>query len=121
MRKPKLFGNASPEIFKRAKELRNKMTDAEMVLWMYLRKGVNGCKFRRQHPIDCYVVDFYCHKKKLVIEVDGSIHNDPIVTLEDQLRQQSLLDWGYKILRFTNQQVLKKVESVLEEISVATK
>ena len=96
------------------------MTDAEIVLWMHLRTGMNGCKFRRQHPIECYVVDFYCHKKKLVIEVDGSIHNDPTVSLEDELRQQSLLDWGYKILRFTNQQVLNSIENVLIEISRAT-
>src|SRR5687768_12241592 len=117
MKKSKMFGNASPQLFQKAKELRNNMTDAEMILWMHLKKGICCCKFRRQHPIECYVVDFYCHKAKLVIEVDGSIHNDPQQALEDQLRQQDLTVWGYQVIRFSNNQVFKNIEVIIEEIT----
>ena len=70
-----MFNEANPLVFELAKELRRNMTDAEMVLWGYLKAGINGLKFRRQHPIGIYIADFYCHKLKLIIEVDGNIHD----------------------------------------------
>ena len=72
-----MFEGASHLIFANAKHLRKNMTDAETVLWMYLRLGMNGLRFRRQHPIGLYIADFYCHKLKFIIEADGSIHNEP--------------------------------------------
>jgi imidazole glycerol-phosphate synthase subunit HisF len=90
------------------------MTAAEMNLWLHLRKGVNGCKFRRQHPIGIYIADFYCHKVKLIVEVDGSIHNKPDIKEADKIRQAELERWGYCVMRFTNKEVMEKPEDVLE-------
>jgi len=68
---------ASAKIFQHAKALRRSSTEAEERLWVELRnKKLKGLKFRRQHPIDKWIVDFYCHEKKLVIELDGSVHNE---------------------------------------------
>jgi imidazole glycerol-phosphate synthase subunit HisF len=90
-----MFEGASHLIFENAKQLRNNMTAPEMALWLHLRNGVNGLKFRRQHPIGIYIADFYCHKVKLIIEVDGSIHNKQEVKENDEFRQNDLNNWGY--------------------------
>ena len=74
-------------------------------------------KFRRQHPIGIYIADFYCHKLKLVIEVDGSIHSKKEVKDFDVQREKDLTDWGYTVVRFSNQKVLTEMESVLDEIN----
>ena len=75
---------ASPEIFKRANSLKKEMTPAEKILWGELRNSkLDGHKFRRQHPIGKFIVDFYCHEKKLVIELDGGIHNNVDVKERD--------------------------------------
>jgi imidazole glycerol-phosphate synthase subunit HisF len=71
-----MFDGASPLIFERAKDLRKNMTEAEKVLWFHLKQNSGGFKFRRQHPLGIYIADFYCHKAKLVIELDGTIHDD---------------------------------------------
>jgi very-short-patch-repair endonuclease len=105
-----------------ARELRKEMTDAEEVLWSKLRKKqVNGFVFRRQHPIDFYIVDFYCHKLKLVIEVDGEIHNLPEIFEYDKGRAAELERLGLKVIRFTNQQVLFETEEVINIIKQHTK
>ena len=65
-----LFNEANPLIFELAKDLKRNMTDAEMILWNELKNGINGLKFRRQHPIGIYITDFYCHELKLIVEVD---------------------------------------------------
>lgn len=70
-----MFNQAHPLIFENAKVLRKNMTEGEKVLWGYLKGGLNGLKFRRQHPIGIYIADFYCHSVKLIIELDGKIHN----------------------------------------------
>lgn len=71
-----LFYGASPEIFRRAEILRNNMTGAEQMLWDKINyKQLKGYRFRRQHPINRFIADFYCHKAKLVIELDGNIHD----------------------------------------------
>lgn len=104
-------------IFANAKRLRKNMTGAEKVLWMHLKKGINNIKIRRQHPIGLYIADFYCHKLKLIIEVDGSIHNEPEIIEFDEARQKDLEKWGYIILRFTNQQVMEKSDEVIRIIT----
>jgi very-short-patch-repair endonuclease len=104
--KPMFFG-ASPEIFRRASELRKRMTKAERNLWSALRKKqICGKRFRRQHPIDKFIVDFYCHECKLIIEVDGGIHNKPEQREHDIGRTHDLEQLGLKIIRFTNDQVI---------------
>ena len=112
-----MFEGASPLIFENAKQLRENMTAAEMSLWLHLRKGLNGYKFRRQHPIGVYIADFYCHNAKLIIELDGSIHNQNDVKKNDATRQEDLEKWGYAVIRFTNNEVFKQLELMLKKIS----
>jgi len=111
-----MFLKASNLIFERAKALRNNPTHAEMILWSYLRQKPLGCKFRRQHPIANYVADFYSHELKMVIEVDGNIHNDNDVILKDMERQKDLEMRGISVLRFTNNEVEKYLETVIKKI-----
>lgn len=110
-----LHGTA-PQIFEAAKQLRKEMTAAEQLLWQLLKLERKGLKFRRQHAIGIYVADFYCHKAKLVIELDGSIHDNPEVAERDVIREQDLKEWGYTIIRFTNKEVFDNVESVVNDI-----
>lgn len=79
----KLFLGADNIIFQNAKSLRNTQTAAEKLLWGGLSGSQLGCKFRRQHPLGLYIADFYTHQYKLVIEIDGSIHNLPEVLQND--------------------------------------
>ena len=108
-----MFEGASHLIFANAKHLRKNMTDAEIFLWMYLKNGIEGLKFRRQHPIGVYIADFYCHKVKLIIEADGSIHNRIEIIEKDQQKEK---DWGYNIIRFTNKQILSNTDFVIDKI-----
>ncbi|MGN2242581.1 endonuclease domain-containing protein [Frateuria sp. GZRR33] len=97
----------------RARGLRVGMTDAEQRLWYYLRnRQLDGCKFRRQHEIDRYVVDFVCSERMLVVELDGSQHFDQ--QDYDEARTRYLQAKGYRVLRFWNNDVLTNIESVLE-------
>jgi len=112
-----MFEGATHLIFENAKHLRNNMTQSEEILWMHLRTGINGYKFRRQHPIGNYIVDFFCHKIKLVIEIDGSVHNKEDVKENDETRQKDLENLGYYVIRFTNQQVIEQIETVFFNIS----
>lgn len=101
-----------------AQRLRRNMTEAETVLWNAVRnRRCNNLKFRRQVPIAWYVVDFLCMEKSLVVEVDGGIHNDQ--KQYDSEREEDLQNKGYKILRFTNEQVLHDLPAVLITISEA--
>jgi len=113
-----MFYGASNLLFEKAKELRENMTQAELVLWEYLRQHPLGFKFRRQHPLMIYIVDFYCHRLKLVIEVDGSIHTLQEVKDVDLERQRLLELEGLKIIRFTNEEILKTREVVIEQINL---
>jgi len=109
--------NASPEIFRRAKELRQQMTNSEMILWERLRAArLNSLKFRRLHPIDQFIVDFYCHSYKLVIELDGSIYNDLDQKMRDLGREETLKSFGIEIIRFKNEEVEKEINYVLQRI-----
>src|ERR1017187_10312491 len=107
-----MFYKASPLIFKKAEELRNKQTQAEELLWNYIGQGQLGIKFRRQHPASLYILDFYAHQIKFAIEIDGSIHENEEVKLNDDKRQAHLESLGIYFLRFSNRQVLTEMESV---------
>ena len=112
-----MFYKADPLIFQKAKELRNKLTPAEQTLWLRLKEQFPEYNFRRQHPISIYIVDFYCHKLKLVIEVDGSIHDSTEAKLNDEKRQGDLENLNLTVLRFTNEQIRSQVENVIKIIS----
>jgi very-short-patch-repair endonuclease len=112
-----MFEGASHIIFTNAKHLRKNMTDAETALWMHLKKGINGFKIRRQHPIGIYIADFFCHKVKLIIEVDGMIHRKEEIEMLDKRREKELIGWGCSLVRFTNEEVLKTPGSVISRIT----
>ncbi|TSJ41121.1 imidazole glycerol phosphate synthase subunit HisF [Mucilaginibacter corticis] len=111
-----MFLNADPLIFRNAEALRHRMTEAETILWEYLRNNQLGKKFRRQHPIGIYIADFYCHKQRLIIELDGEIHNIPDIVANDVERQKYLESQGIKFLRFKNEQILNQLEKILSTI-----
>ena len=103
------------ELLEFARRLRREQTDAETKLWQLLRdRQVEGAKFRRQHPIPPYVVDFYCHQAGLVVEVDGGQHSDQ--RRYDEERSRFLEERGLRVLRFWNHEVLNETEAVLEKI-----
>jgi very-short-patch-repair endonuclease len=105
---------SNPFTFQKAVELRNSMTKAESVLWEELRnKRFIGLKFRRQHPIGRFIVDFYCHKLKLVIELDGGIHDLPEVAENDKNREEELREFGLNVIRFTNEEILQNTKETL--------
>ena len=117
-----LYYNASKQVHDYAKELRKSMTNTEKLLWNELRnRKVTNCKFRRQHPIDIFIADFYCHEKKLVIEIDGEIHNSQ--KEYDINRTTEMQDYGITVIRFNNEEVesnlpavIKKIEQVCNEL-----
>ncbi len=111
-----MFYGAGPLIFKRAEELRKNMTSAESIIWKHLHINEWKLKFRRQHPISNFIVDFYCHALKLVIEIDGDIHDLEETKKNDILREKALSSLGLKILRFNNEVVYKSSKEVLQKI-----
>jgi very-short-patch-repair endonuclease len=112
-----MFYGAKGDIFEAASLMRKNMTLAELVIWSQLRnKDIFKVKFRRQHPIDVFIVDFYCHELRLAIEIDGEIHNDDKLKEYDLGRTYALQKYGIKVIRFSNQQVLCSLESVTEKI-----
>ena len=116
---PMYFG-ATPDIFKKAKELRKCCTEAENILWTKLnRNQILGLQFRRQHPIDRFIADFYCAKIKLVIEADGSIHELPENKDYDIGRSEILNDFGITVIRFNNAQIISDIDGVVKEIKEA--
>jgi very-short-patch-repair endonuclease len=101
-----------------ARELRSRQTDAEMKLWTNLRaKRFEGYKFRRQQPIGNYIVDFICFNQKLVIEVDGSQHNESPGLEKDKQRTKYLESQGYQVVRFGDNDVFQNIEGVIFKIS----
>ena len=94
--------------------LKHNQTDAEKVMWEYLRNKKTGYKIRRQHVIDNFITDFVCLAKKVVIELDGGIHLQQ--KEHDELRTFTLNEKGYKVIRFTNKEVLANPESVAIQI-----
>jgi 5-methyltetrahydrofolate--homocysteine methyltransferase len=100
-----------------ARWLRKKQTGAEKVLREKLRnKGLDGYKFKRQHGFGSYIVDFYCYSSKLIVEVDGKTHEMKEQKIKDYIKEEILFNSGFKIIRFTNDEVINDVEKVLSEI-----
>jgi very-short-patch-repair endonuclease len=98
-----------------ARQLRQRMTDAESRLWRHLRRrNIEGFKFRRQHPLGPFVADFVCLEARLIVEVDGGQHGER--ESYDRRREAWLSEQGYRVLRFWNNDVLCETESVLEVI-----
>ena len=105
----------SPIIRQRSKELRQPLTPAEHNLWHVLRnRNLGGYKFRRQHPIGRFIVDFYCAENRLVIEIDGDIHSQQLDY--DLARTEWLQHQGYTVLRYQNQHVLQNLDEVTQNI-----
>jgi leucyl-tRNA synthetase len=106
----------SAKQFENARLLRKASTEAENVLWQHLRNSQLGVKFRRQHPIDSFIADFVSLQDKLIVEIDGGYHNTLDQTLADEERTLVLSDIGFKVIRFKNEEVLFKVEEVINKI-----
>lgn len=116
-----MWKGAPQSSFLKAQFLRKNETESEKILWGKLRNNqVKGYKFRRQHPIGLYIADFYCHKLKLIIEVDGEYHNLPEQIEKDKERTQILESNGLKVIRFTNHEIHKNVDKVISEIILKT-
>ena len=116
--KENLFAGAEPQKFEFARKLRQELTETEEKLWQQLRGSkINGAKFRRQHPIQFYVLDFYCHEVKLAVELDGRIHELKENKEYDQNRTKALNEIGVTVIRFANEQVEKNMADVIEEIN----
>jgi very-short-patch-repair endonuclease len=108
---------AKASLYQHAKDLRHSQTEAEQKLWSFLRnRQLKGKKFRRQHAIADYVVDFYCHECKLAIELDGNHHNSQEAKEYDRARTVLLNECGVTVLRFWNEEVMKDAEKVLQKI-----
>ena len=104
-------------LYEYAKQMRKNPTEAEEILWRRLKnKQLADLKFRRQHPVDRFIADFYCHERKLVIELDGSIHDYDEQTDLDKGRTETLNEFGIKVLRFKNKEILDDVEEVIKKI-----
>ena len=100
-----------------ARKLRKNMTPQEQKLWYYLRnRFINNYRFRRQFPIGEYIVDFICREKRLVIEIDGSQHNEVGNIKYDEERTKFLEKEGYKVIRFWNNEIDNNIEGIIEEI-----
>lgn len=100
---------------KRAKELRQEMTPVEKALWEKLRdRRLGGYKFRRQKAIGPFIADFYCAESRLVVEIDGDIHD--LKAEQDKARTEQFADHGYRVIRFRNEQIIQQIESVLTAI-----
>ncbi|HAL50330.1 MAG: hypothetical protein UU40_C0014G0004 [Candidatus Uhrbacteria bacterium GW2011_GWD2_41_121] len=100
----------------RRKYLRGNSSKAEIRLWGYLSKSKTECKFRRQHSIGNYIVDFYCPNKKLVIEVDGDSHFEESQQIYDQERTEYLNALELRVIRFTNDRIFDDIEAVIDQI-----
>jgi very-short-patch-repair endonuclease len=112
-----LHKDADGKLYEYARDLRKNETSAEDLLWRNLRnRKLNGLKFRRQHPLDKFIADFYCHENKLVIEVDGSAHDSRDAKESDEGRTYELKELGITVLRFRNEEVLNDMSLVLKKI-----
>jgi very-short-patch-repair endonuclease len=111
-------GNLWEKLKPHARQHRREPTKAERVLWDRLRsRQISGFRFRRQHTIERYIVDFYCAEKDLVVEVDGSIHE--LTPEQDAIRQEFLESLGLRVIRFENNQILFDLQQVMSKIEQA--
>ncbi len=108
----------SREVKAAARALRKNMTEAEQVLWAALRyQKARGLRFRRQHPVNRFVLDFFCPSAKLAVELDGPVHDRQAE--RDEERTRVLKAAGYRVIRFRNEEVLNDLPSVLQRITAA--
>lgn len=115
-----MFYGASPAIFSKAKSLRNNTTQSESRIWLLIKDRYKNFKFRRQHPMGPYIADFYCHKLKLVIELDGKHHfEDTNQIAHDKQRDDDMMKWGVKVLRYPNrishEIILTDIENIISD------
>ena len=112
-----MWKGAPSDSFTKAQFLRRNETKAEKLLWEKLRNNqLEGLKFRRQHPVNINIADFYCHKFKLIIELDGDYHNQEEQKQKDEVRTEVLRLNGLKIIRFKNEEVEQDINQVLTTI-----
>jgi very-short-patch-repair endonuclease len=110
-----MYFKATLETFTIARRLRKNMTKSENILWEKLKKKqICGLRFRRQHPIDFFIADFYCHDVRLVIEIDGEIHDQQ--KEYDDGRSAEMEKYSIKVIRFINSEVENKIEDVIDKI-----
>ena len=116
----KWFETSAPDRYELLKDFakrnRKEMTESETVLWETLRNLNCGYHFRRQHPIGDYIADFICLKRKLVIEVDGGYHNEPIQQQDDQVRTEFMERKGYTVIRVKNEEISNNLQEVIMRI-----
>ncbi|MBI9068204.1 MAG: endonuclease domain-containing protein [Salinivirgaceae bacterium] len=111
-----MFYNAYPDIFRKAEYLRTHMTEPEKLLWEHLRKTNLGYRIKAQHPIEKFIADFYCHKVRLVIEIDGTNHEQQ--REYDDNRTAEMEKYEITVIRFTNKEVMDNVEKVVDIIKL---
>ncbi|MCU0455432.1 MAG: endonuclease domain-containing protein [Bacteroidales bacterium] len=117
--KPMYYG-AKPETFEAARLLRKNMTVHEKLLWQRISNSqICGVRFRRQHPIDFFIADFYCHEARLVVEIDGEMHI--FQQQYDDGRSAEMEKYFIKVIRFTNTEIENNIESVIQRIENETK
>jgi len=118
---PKPKGKTTWRYVIAARELRQEETEAEKILWQALRsKRLNGLKFRRQHPYEHFILDFFCVEYQLVVELDGSVHGLPDQVEYDEERTKFLNDHGLRVIRFQNEEVIKNLPNLLRRIIEVT-
>lgn len=112
-----MFLGAGAHLFEMARTLRRQETEAEKVLWTRLSNQQLGVKFRRQHPIYDYVADFYCHSHRLIIELDGPVHDSIEAKSDDSLRTKAFEEFEIAVIRFPNLEVLFDIEEVVQKLN----
>ncbi|MDX2045467.1 MAG: endonuclease domain-containing protein [Chitinophagaceae bacterium] len=113
-----LHKGATGKLYEYSRELRKGATEAEKKLWDKLRnRKLVGLKFRRQHPLDKFIADFYCHEKRLVIEIDGEVHDNLRAKENDTGRTYDLKELGITVIRFRNEEVINDIEKVVKKIA----
>lgn len=122
LNKVTMFYGASSLIMDRAKQLRRRMTEPEKIVWEIVRENaIFGLKFRRQHPINNYIADFYCHNIKLVIEIDGETHYNESAKLYDENRTNVMNSFGIEVIRFCNKDILSDIAFIKKTIEIKCK
>jgi very-short-patch-repair endonuclease len=115
-----MYYNARPKIMEAARLLRENMTSSENLMWERLKgKKICGLRFRRQHPIDIFIADFYCHEARLVVEIDGEVHNqqkDYDIGRTAEMEKYDLL-----VIRFSNNEIITEIEEVVGKIEVTVR
>ena len=110
-----MYYGAVPATFQKARLLRNKMTSEELILWERLKgKQICNTRFRRQHPINKFIADFYCHAVKLVVELDGEIHLQQ--KEYDKERTSIIEEFGIEVIRFSNLEIIRNIDNVIVQI-----